>query len=373
MLEDTDLEAAIGEGIVSAAQAAALRELAARRTRERAISQGHEERFRFMRGFNDIFFAVGVALFVAGIAFLAGGNSGGLALTAAVVWALSELLVARLRLVLPGILLAILFVGLVFIALPVERLLGIEVGQAQSAGSPTGLLDVMRSVPGVPLVVALRGLVAALAAGIFYFRFKLPFALLPLAASLVVVVLAIASKLVPAAQIWDPLVLLVCGLAVFTAAMAFDASDRERSTRRADCAFWLHLLAAPLIVHSLIWLVSPALTAPSVAVRGGPWRAMTPELAAVIVFIFSMLALIAIAIDRRALLVAGLTYLGAAIGYAIGGGRAGPSVAFAVSMTLALLGALVLVLGVGWMALRRMLITHLSASLVNRLPPVPAP
>ena len=84
-----------------------------------------------------------------------------------------------------------------------------------------------------------------------------------------------------------------------------------------------------------------------------------------------MLALIAIAIDRRALLVAGLTYLGAAIGYAIGGGRAGPGVAFAVAMTLALLGALVLVLGVGWMALRRMLITHMSASLVNRLPPVP--
>jgi len=373
MLEDTDLDTAVAEGIVSPTQAAALRELAARRTRERAISQGHEERFRFMRGFNDVFFAVGVALFVAGFAYLAGGSSPGLALTAAVVWALSELLVARLRLVLPGILLAILFVGLVFIALPVERLLGIEVGPAQSAGSPTGLLDVMRSVPGVPLVVALRGLVAALAAGIFYFRFKLPFALLPLAASLVVVVLAIASKLVPATQIWDPVVLLVCGLAVFTAAMAFDASDRERSTRRADCAFWLHLLAAPLIVHSLIWLVSPALTATSAAVPGGPWRAMTPELAAAIVFIFSVLALIAIAIDRRALLVAGLTYLGAAIGYAIGGGRAGPSVAFAVSMTLALLGALVLVLGVGWMALRRMLIAHMSASLANRLPPVPAP
>jgi hypothetical protein len=344
MLEDTDLDTAVAEGIVSPAQAAALRELAARRTRERAISQGHEERFRFMRGFNDVFFAVGVALFVAGFAYLAGGNYPGLALTAAVVWALSELLVARLRLVLPGILLAILFVGLVFIALPVERLLGIEVGQAQNARSPTGLLDAMRSVPGVPLVVALRGLVAALAAGIFYLRFKLPFALLPLAGSLVAVVLAVASYLVPAAQIWDPVALLVCGLAVFTAAMAFDASDRERSTRRADCAFWLHLLAAPLIVHSLIWLISPALTATSAAVPGGP-----------------------------SLLVAGLTYLGAAIGYAISGGRAGPNVAFAVYMTLALLGALVLVLGVGWMALRRMLIAHMSASLANRLPPVPAP
>ncbi len=52
-------------------------------------------------------------------------------------------------------------------------------------------------------------------------------------------------------------VFLGCGLAVFAAAMAFDISDRERVTRRADCAFWLHLLAAPLIVHSLVSFVAP--------------------------------------------------------------------------------------------------------------------
>ncbi len=372
MLEDADLDSAIAEGIVTPAQAAALREMAVRRTRERAVALGHEERFRFMRGFNDVFFAVGVLLFIGGVAFLAGGHSGGLVLTAAVVWALAELLVARLRLVPPGILLAILFVSLVFIALPVERLLSVDIGQVQSARPPAGLLDAMRSVPGVPQVIALRGLVAALAAGLFYGRFQLPFALLPLAASLVAVVLATASKLVPTAgQIWDPLVLLVCGLAVFAAAMSFDASDRDRTTRRADCAFWLHLLAAPLIVHSLIWLVSPALTT-TPAAYGPSWQAMTPALAVTIVVIFTVLALVAIAIDRRALLVAGLTYLGAAVGYAISGGRAGPGAAFAVATTLALLGALVLALGVGWMALRRLLVSHVSASLANRLPPVPA-
>ena len=41
--------------------------------------------------------------------------------------------------------------------------------------------------------------------------------------------------------------------------MSFDISDRERLTRRADCAFWLHLLAAPLIVHSVVSLVSEPL------------------------------------------------------------------------------------------------------------------
>ncbi len=34
--------------------------------------------------------------------------------------------------------------------------------------------------------------------------------------------------------------------------MRFDMTDPERLTRRTDIAFWLHLLAAPLIVHSLI-------------------------------------------------------------------------------------------------------------------------
>jgi len=32
-------------------------------------------------------------------------------------------------------------------------------------------------------------------------------------------------------------------------------------TRRADCAFWLHLLAAPLIVHSLISTIVPSVNA----------------------------------------------------------------------------------------------------------------
>ena len=45
--------------------------------------------------------------------------------------------------------------------------------------------------------------------------------------------------------------LLLCGLAVFALAMRFDLSDPKRQTRRTDIAFWLHMLAAPLIVHPL--------------------------------------------------------------------------------------------------------------------------
>src|SRR5262245_39289609 len=299
MLQDADLDAAVKEGVLTSAQAAALRELAHRRERERAAALGHEERFRFMRGFNDVFFAIGVVLFVAGTAyFLANGTSGYL-LTAAVVWGLAEILVRRLRLVLPGILLAIAFVALVFaasIGLPAGRWAG--TGVRWHFPTALSMLQGLQYYPGGPLVFAARALVPAAAAAAFYWRFKLPFALLPLAASLVFAALGLASALVPdAGAIADTIVFLLCGLAVFAAAMIFDISDRERRTRRADCAFWLHLLAAPLIVRSVISLAaSPLAQSPST-------RTMNTELAVTVVLIVAALAVVAILIDRRALLV----------------------------------------------------------------------
>jgi hypothetical protein len=375
MLQDADLNAAVAQGIVSEAQAAQLRELAQRRERERAIALGHEERFRFLRGFNDVFFAIGVVLFVAGLLYFAPPGATGSILTAAVVWGLAELLVRRMRLALPGILLAIAFVALVFAAsvrMPAEGWFG--AGIELRAPTALSLLQGLQYYPGGPLFFAARALVPAAAAGLFYWRFKLPFALLPMAVSLSIAALGVASFLLPnATATTDAVVLLVCGLAVFAAAMTFDASDRERVTRRADCAFWLHLLAAPIIVRSAMLLfVSPL--AGAISVTGAPLRRnMNAEMAVAVMLIVAVLALVAILIDRRALLVAGLTYLGAAIGFALAGtGGGGADGAFVVASTLVILGALVLTLGAGWVPLRRLLLALLSPAIANRLPPVPA-
>ena len=48
---------------------------------------------------------------------------------------------------------------------------------------------------------------------------------------------------------------LLLGIGVFLFAMWWDASDPVRQTRRSDVAFWLHLLAAPLIVHPIFSLL----------------------------------------------------------------------------------------------------------------------
>jgi len=354
MLTQDDLAAGVAQGIITDAQASALSALAAERETARIAELGHEERFRFMRGFNDFFFASGVVLFGVGATYFAGTAVTRSLFAAAIVWALAELLVARLRLVLPGILLVLFFVYFVFMAVPVDL-----TGAAGAQTPPNiGLFLGGRPWATSSLDGAAKGLVAAAAALVFYARFRLPFALLPAAGGLVIAVM-MAAQLVGAdtQHLAQTAILLACGLAVFAAAMAFDISDRERTTRRADCAFWLHLLAAPLIVHSLIALATD-----------NAFKTMTDQVAVTIVGIVLALTIVAVAIDRRALLVSTLTYLGVVIAYALKAASVDQAAIFAA--TLLVLGGMVLTLGVGWLPLRRVLLRLVSPRFAAHLPPV---
>jgi hypothetical protein len=371
MLDDDDLEAAVAEGIISPAQVDKLRAFAGSRRLD--ADRADDERFRFMRGFNDFFFAVGIVLFGVGIAYFAGADPIKNLVAAALVWGLAEFLVRRMRLVLPGILLVSLFAFFVF------RLTELD---WTSVANLTGLP--LRLSPGLtaqsptlgsfePIAIATKALAAALAATVFYVRFRLPFALLVIGGALVLFVSTVLGQLLFPGTVAYPFILLACGLGVFAAAMAYDLSDRKRATRAADCAFWLHLLAAPLIVHSLIRLILPAPVA-----RGGIAAlgiTMSTMSAVTIFVIVAILTLIAVLIDRRALLVSALIYLGTAIGYALTSAtRTGTGNESGVFFaTLVILGAMVLALGVGWQPLRRLVLRLSPSGLVNRLPPAAYP
>ena len=102
---------------------------------------------------------------------------------------------------------------------------------------------------------------------------------------------------------------------------------------------------------------------------------MTTTSAVTIFVIVALLTIVAILIDRRALLVSALIYLGTAIGFALTSAiRAGTdnnvSVFFA---TLVILGAMVLILGAGWQPLRRVFLRLVPSAFVNRLPPAAYP
>jgi hypothetical protein len=158
MLSHEDLDAAVAAGIVTEPQRAALRDFAASRERARLAAQGHEERFRFMRGFNDFFLATGVVMLCAGMLFFTGDSPLGHLLAALVIWALAELLVKRMRLVLPGILLACFFVGAVYQLIPIHLLDPSPVARMQRPVAIDDLLFAFSNAPPsvVPQAMILR-------------------------------------------------------------------------------------------------------------------------------------------------------------------------------------------------------------------------
>lgn len=95
-------------------------------------------------------------------------------------------------------------------------------------------------------------------------------------------------------------VALFCGIGVFAYAMHWDLSDRERVTDRHEVAFWIHGTAATLIAQSLfsvIGIASPTF-----------YFITTGQLLTAIIA-YLLFAIIALVVDRRALLFAGLAVL----------------------------------------------------------------
>jgi hypothetical protein len=150
-----------------------------------------------------------------------------------------------------------------------------------------------------------------------------------------------------------PLV-FVAGLAVFAYAMRWDMSDRARETRRSDVAFWLHLLAAPMIAHPLFqWLgISSGDT---IGASGG----------ALVLAIYVLFGIVALAVDRRALLVSALAYVLFALTRLF---QEFGMVELNVALTALVIGSALLTLSAFWTRIRGGLVRQLPSELQARLP-----
>ena len=146
---------------------------------------------------------------------------------------------------------------------------------------------------------------------------------------------------------------LLLGLGTFLFAMRWDASDRRRETRRSDVAFWLHLLAAPLLVHPVFSLLG--LTDGQASVGS----------ALVVILLYVALALVALAIDRRALLVSALAYVLWAINALF---QQSGAVELSVALTALVIGSALLLLSAFWANARRLVVGPLPAGLQEKLP-----
>ena len=354
MLRADDISEAVDAGVITESQARALEAFARTRRQARVFAAGREERFKLLGGFNDFFIALGVFLLGIGFEFLPqtvmrnSGVAGAVlkepqfnsvaifAMGVLIFWGLAELLTAKFKLVFPSI------VIVVFLAI--------------FAGTAAAIL-----VPGNKSLIGFAAAVAVV--GLHYQRFKLPFSLFVLALTGVGLVLALVNAVATTNFAMSPQAAgpvmrwaaLLLGIAVFAWAMSFDTSDPERTSRRADCGFWLHLIAAPLIVHPL---AGPLINHPLMPDYSASAPVVTGVTIVLVLALVMALSVLALVVDRRALLVAGLGYLGSALGYTISK-WSGVSGASAVLPTLMFLGVLIITLGIGWRQIRTALMTAL--------------
>jgi len=207
------------------------------------------------------------------------------------------------------------------------------------------------------VLAAVSAAVAAVAAWIHWRRFRVPITIAAGAASVagIAVGLLLAALGQNAEQAKNVILgfVLLLGIGVFLFAMWWDASDRARLTRRSDVAFWLHLLAAPMIVHPVFTLLG--LNDGNATVGEG----------LVVILLYIALGVTALAIDRRALLVSALAYVLYAMQQLFSQFGA---VELNVALTALVIGSALLLLSAFWHQARRTIVQPLPESLRERLP-----
>jgi hypothetical protein len=296
VIGDDDLRAGVAAGILTEAQAARLLTLSQSRAGTRAALTGDDEPFELFRGFSEIFISVGLVILLAGIMGLVSlsGHVLAISLSGAVLAVLLALYFTRKRrMTLPSIVLSIAF------------------AQAISAAILWMVMGSADIVPGGGTVILIGTLiVAALLA--WYWAFKIPFTMFLIGVAILIVIMMSISRAAPIALWNNPANLfdlgggsllargtLAFGIAAFIAGMAFDMRDPHRLGRYAASGFWLHLLAAPALVNTV------ALTFLNMGnTRGYILLALS----------LALITLLALIIDRRSFLTAGIAYLGILLG-----------------------------------------------------------
>ena len=364
MQTDTALEIAVARGVISEAQANAIRLIGREKSAPETELYRHEEAddegFRFVTGFSDIFIALGIVILLSGIIRTGLLESvGGTLLIGALCWGLSEIVATWQRRSLPSIVSAAGFVT--FISAAVFAQIG-SVQPASLFNEPDTVFLFTHNINWIlPLLFLLSGL-------LYYWRFRLPFALFICALSFAAAVFTGLLNVLDTSQVSSAIIpaLLGSGLAIFCTAFYFDAQDTERRTRLSDNAFWLHLVASPLIVHSIMWQSAIWLTGSERFSTYSLDQAAFP-LSIVVLLIFVVLMVVALIINRRAMLVSSLIYVTLALTYL---GSTTGGYASAASFVPIILGTGILSIGIGWQGLRRIIFRILPA---DRIAPYLSP
>lgn len=271
---DKDLKSCVEAGILTGQQYADVK-AHVHRGGESENTRRESEYFRLISGFNDIFVVVACVLVLAAVGSLFShitslDPSLGVAVGA---WILAEYFVLRQRMALPAVVLALVFGG-------------------------ACLFFFFQAFDFDDWILGSMCLIAAVLQVLFWWRFWVPVTVAVIAGCLVFVGQILIAGTIHGVLVSIPLLHLAMGVAVFAFAMWWDLKDPERQNYRADVAFWLHMLAAPLIVAGAFSFVT---------MYGNETLSMWHAVG--VTTVYGLLALVSLWVDRRALMLAALSVL----------------------------------------------------------------
>lgn len=384
MLTRDHLDQAVDRSVITADQRERLIALAADATATDTAGDAEvfsiDENMRLIGGGNDVFVTIGVVMLSVGLfaALMTIAGSGTLTVfvtMAVFIWAVAEFITRQRRMRLSS---TVLGVGFLYC---VQALLTVVVTDRFSLSIPENPLQLvaMRPVIGMAGTVLLAG--TAVAAVVYFWRFRVPImagaialcltALAFLYVSLFLYDGVVEGRLAAPALADLPELLrdalympLICGLVVFGVGVLFDLRDRNRLTIWSDCAFWLHVISAPLLVHPLFIMSTGQDVVFGEIEPGTGAMVMLGILIAVFVYV-------ALAIDRRSLLIPTLAYFGSLGIYYLVNSAANQTGIPPFALILVVVGTLIMVFGAGWQRIRNLIIRPtLPKWTLEKLPPI---
>ncbi|RUY30689.1 hypothetical protein EN978_02940 [Mesorhizobium sp. M7A.F.Ca.US.001.04.1.1] len=386
MISAETLDKAVAKGLISQTlrdQLEAMeRAVALAPEARRAGDEGDEENLRLVGGGNDLFVTVGTVLLSAGFFFvlttLLPGQTFWIAgILAVFAWGLAEIVTRQHRMKLSSSVLALIFMAAILaaLALQVEASFGIRKPE-----TIWQLLALRQTASRAGYLFLGGGIIAA---AIYFWRFRVPiiagtiaiaFTLLAFLQTAIILYDSVTTGAIAPPRLEDvPELLraalympLICGLIVFATGVAFDIYDRDRRKIWSDCAFWLHVVSAPMLVHPLFIMATG---------QNVVFGHIAPDANATIMLTILILGFlyVALAIDRRSLLVPTLAYFGSLGIYYLVNSASDSTGIPPFALILVVVGALIILFGAGWQRIRRIVVNlTLPAAVIRRLPPLKA-
>jgi len=274
MYSNDDLNSAVKRGIFTQDSVDAFRDFIAQQTQTQLPDN---ENFKLIKGFNDIFVSAIIAVLLIAIVSL---SENFVVITAVVSWILAEVFVKKRKMAQPAVLLTISFLASVFYTV---TLIGKMVGHFSHENTI------------IPLIAFA---LTAVAARFHWNRFHVPITIGLGVTAAAGVIFTIALTFIPSLKDHLAIFILLTGITLFLIAMKWDSQDTKRVTYKSDVAFWIHLVASPLMIHSLFILIG-------VFDRGE----LAPVTIVSIIAIFAILTVLSLVVDRKIFMLSSLLYV----------------------------------------------------------------